>query len=423
MTEHFCTYFDHRYAAKGLAMWRSLERAQRLAVLHVLCLNEACWDIMATLRLSNVHLYRLSDLEANDPALRHARGNRSLVEYYFTLTPSLPRWLFGRLHDIPRLTYLDADLFFFSSPQPLLQELDSASIGVTEHRFAPTAMDRQRYGRFNVGWLTFRNDLAGRRCLDEWREQCLEWCHDRVEPGRFAEQKYLDDWPSGQRNVRIVQHRGANVAPWNLAGLEVSATDEGVFVDGQPLVFFHAHCFEPASPGRARVLGLDDYQVEVTDVLVTRIFDPYEAALSRATEEMAAPLAAALLVDDARHAAHQIETLSRELTLANAADATSRETSRELETRLATMESDLADSRRMVEELRGAVATSESLLSERTAALLDATTELARTCDHAVRLAQALDQVRLRVDSLEHSRTWRWSRPLRWLARLLGAGG
>ncbi len=42
MSEQFCTYFDHRYAAKGLAMWRSLKAHRPDAVLHVLCMDNIC---------------------------------------------------------------------------------------------------------------------------------------------------------------------------------------------------------------------------------------------------------------------------------------------------------------------------------------------------------------------------------------------
>src|SRR6188768_2914509 len=102
MPEHYCTYFDHRYVVKGLAMWRSLKRVDGDAVLHVLCLNEACWQLLVHLDLPDVHLYTLSEVEAADPGLLEARGNRSFIEYYFTLTPCLPLHVFRRRPEMPR---------------------------------------------------------------------------------------------------------------------------------------------------------------------------------------------------------------------------------------------------------------------------------------------------------------------------------
>src|SRR5262245_3451811 len=138
MSEHFCTYFDHRYAAKGLAMWKSLKRVDTSATLHVLCLNDACYEILNGLRLPDVRLYPARVIEDADPELLQARAKRSLVEYCFTLTPCLPLHIFGTHPEIPRLTYVDADLLFFADPRPIFDEVGDNAVGVVEHRF-PTA--------------------------------------------------------------------------------------------------------------------------------------------------------------------------------------------------------------------------------------------------------------------------------------------
>jgi hypothetical protein len=41
--------------------------------------------------------------------------------------------------------------------------------------------------------------------------------------------------------VTILDHVGANLAPWNLEGLNIRRTENGVVVEGKPLVFFHFH--------------------------------------------------------------------------------------------------------------------------------------------------------------------------------------
>ncbi|HEY6357450.1 MAG TPA: hypothetical protein VIX35_04365, partial [Vicinamibacterales bacterium] len=132
MTEHYCTYFDHRFAARGLAMWRSLKRVAPSATLHVLCLDEAGREILAALGLPHVQLHDLKALEDRDPDLVHARGNRSLVEYYFTLTPCFLLHVFKVQPEIQRLTYVDADLFFFADPQPVFDEIGDAVVGLIE---------------------------------------------------------------------------------------------------------------------------------------------------------------------------------------------------------------------------------------------------------------------------------------------------
>ena len=318
MAEHYCTYFDHRFAAKGLAMWKSLKRVSPSAALHVLCLDEACRDILAGLGLPDVHLHDLKVLEERDPDLLRARGNRSLIEYYFTLTPCVPLHVFKTHPEVQRLTYVDADVFFFADPQPVLDEIGDHVVGLIEHRFPPELADRAQYGRFDVGWLTFRRDPIAIKCLETWREQCIEWCYDRLEPSRFAEHKYLDEWPSRFDRIKIVQHRGANVAPWNLNRFEISTQGGRLKVGGQPLLFFHAQGFAPKSPGRPRVLNLESYGIEGTPMLLRSIFEPYEAALLEATTEIAVPLALSLLADPSPGAVSTVETLKGQLSASEA---------------------------------------------------------------------------------------------------------
>jgi hypothetical protein len=140
------------------------------------------------------------------------------------------------------ITYLDADLFFFADPAPLFDEIGASSIAIIGHRFPPKQRHKETRGIYNVGWISFRRDENGLSCLDWWRDRCLEWCFDRVEEGRYADQKYLDDWPVRFENVTVLQHLGANLAPWNLANYNLRYNDSNeVMVDGQQLIFFHFH--------------------------------------------------------------------------------------------------------------------------------------------------------------------------------------
>ena len=148
------------------------------------------------LNLPNLIPIGLEEFEKDDEALRSAKENRSLVEYYFTCTPSLPLFILNRTDNkVDVVTYLDADLYFFASPEPLFVEMADASIVIIEHRYSPQLDHMRVLGIYNVGWLSFRRDPRALCCLQWWRERCLEWCHDRFENDRFADQKYLDDWP------------------------------------------------------------------------------------------------------------------------------------------------------------------------------------------------------------------------------------
>jgi hypothetical protein len=279
MTRHFCTYFDHRYLARGLALRESLLRHAPGHVLWILCLSKECEDWFRSQALPGVEVIPLADLEAWDPELFATRGTRSNVEYYFTCSPCLPRYVFGTRADVEAITYLDSDLYFFSSPEAVFDEIGDAAVAIVPHRFEPSrAAELEAYGRFNVGWLSFTRSHDAFSCLDWWRERCLDWCYDRLEPGRFADQKYLDEFPSRFGSVHVVEHPGANLAPWNLARHMVSA---GPASAGRPVVFYHFHGLKRRMGG-VFDMHLETYGVQPSRAIRRYLYEPYLRALSRA---------------------------------------------------------------------------------------------------------------------------------------------
>jgi hypothetical protein len=279
MRRYFCTYFDHRYLKYGLALYRSLMRfAGQPLTLFVLCLDDITFDFLQNLFLPGVRLIRLSDLEREHPSLVTARQNRSQIEYYFTLTPALPGYVLAQNPEIELLAYVDADLYFFSSLDPVYEELGNKSILIVPHRYTkgPT---------YNVGLLLFRNDAAGRACLNWWLECCLEWCYHRHENGKFADQGYLEDWPSRFSGVVVSQHKGIGLAPWNAGKYKLSVREGRVLVDSDPLVFYH---FGAVRMTRSYLLrhDLPYYGTRMTPVLKNLVYAPYVRELRSAAAEI-----------------------------------------------------------------------------------------------------------------------------------------
>jgi hypothetical protein len=237
----FCTYFDSRYLPRGLALYESLCRHAPGARLHVLCMDDVAFAALTEMALPGLVPIRLDDFEAGDEGLRAAKANRSVVEYYFTCTPSLPLYVLRHHSGIERVFYVDADLYFFSSAAAVLEEWGDGSVYIVDHRYPESLRGAEKYGRFNVGILGFRNDGEGRRCLEHWRRQCNAWCYDRLEDGKFADQKYLDAWPEAYRGVVVSGHPGVNVAPWNKSRYRLELREGVPCVNGRPIVCYHFH--------------------------------------------------------------------------------------------------------------------------------------------------------------------------------------
>jgi hypothetical protein len=235
----YCTIFDSHYLARALALYRSLERSDPNFVLRAVCMDSTASELLRRLPLPNLRIIPIEEIEAADSGLRAARSGRTSWEYCWTATPAVCLYFLHNEPELELLTYLDADLFVWSSPAPLFDELGQESILLIRHR---TSREReQTVGVYNVGWISFRNDDRGREAVGWWRERCLEWCYDRIEPGRFGDQKYLDDWPTRFEGVRVSSLAAAGLGPENEARHEVTPPADGgpPLVDGAPLIYFH----------------------------------------------------------------------------------------------------------------------------------------------------------------------------------------
>jgi hypothetical protein len=235
----YCTYFDHNYLSRGLALHRSLQRHAPNARLWVLCLSAECHRVLVALDLRGIVPVRLEDFEAADPELAATRNSRSIVEYYFTCSPAFMLYVLASEADAEWVTYLDADLFFYASPQAIYDELKDASVAIVPHRYAPNLEKRRSFGTYNVGWVGVRNDPDGIAVIKWWRERCIEWCHDYVDGHRYADQGYLDCFADLSERVKAIENVGANLAPWNIANYRIDVSGGQVMVDATALVFFH----------------------------------------------------------------------------------------------------------------------------------------------------------------------------------------
>ncbi|MBP2316564.1 hypothetical protein [Azospirillum soli] len=282
---YYCSYFDHRYLPRGLVLMESIWAYNPAARFFVLCFDEECKRLLDRIAHPNITAIPLAELEAADPELLAAKANRSLVEYYFTCTPSWPSYLLDRFPEIDLITYLDADLWFFADPETVHEEIGDASVAIIPHRFSSERRHLAKFGLFNVGWVSWRNDEEGRRCLADYRTDCIAWCYDRLEGARFADQKYLDSWPTKYPRLHVVEHIGANLAGWNINNHSLSMVDGILFFGDKRVVFYHYHALRETPDGRWN-LNIDNELVRRHPLLVEAIYRPYVERLKAKGAEL-----------------------------------------------------------------------------------------------------------------------------------------
>lgn len=266
MTEHYITLFDSGFLPNGLALHASLRRHDPNSVLWILCMDESCYAALSTLRLDGVRLLRLSDVES--PELLAIKPTRSVGEYCWTLTPFTPDMVFDRDASVQRVTYLDADMWFISSPRPIFEDLENSGAAslITPHAYADEYDHALEYGIYCVQFMPFNrgssDDIRAR-----WKAQCLDWCFAEPDSGRFGDQKYLDDWTQhfGAR-VRVESKPGWTQGPWNATRFAVADA-----------ITYHFH--------RLRITSLDRVSLgtyRIPREHVNRLYRPYLSDLRRA---------------------------------------------------------------------------------------------------------------------------------------------
>lgn len=258
----FCTYCDINYLPRALTLYDSLaEHCEIPFNLYILCLDEESYSNLSNRNENNIIPISLNVLEKEYPELLIAKSNRSLIEYYFTLSPIFPLFIIEK-YNPNIITCLDADLMFFSSPSTIYEELGGKSIYIIEHRFRDKFKGHEISGIFNVQCQLFRNDKAGLDCLHRWKAQTLDWCYDRHEEGKFADQKYLDEWPHLYGSDLVISKNiGVGVAPWNIDQEEVRESEGNFYINNIPIVFYHFHGLKVFNKFLAKT-GLSGYHTD-----------------------------------------------------------------------------------------------------------------------------------------------------------------
>jgi len=207
--------------------------------------------------LDHVTLIPLHSLENSD--ILRAKSNRNHKEYCWTCSPAIIRYVFSNF-EVPSCVYLDADLFFFKSPESLLQDLwdSDSSVFITPSNFEG---DKEKYGKYCVQFMPFKNNEEGNKVLDKWYYSCLDWCYDKVENDRFGDQKYLNTWIQEFDSVSEID------TPLSVSLYYLDKTDEDVIKN---LLFFHFNCLDFYEDGY-----VDCGFYQIPGFILNKIYVPY----------------------------------------------------------------------------------------------------------------------------------------------------
>jgi hypothetical protein len=262
-----------------MALIESIRRQDASSKIFVLALDNKVHPIISSLKLENVQVFSQREIEDYEPKLLEKKIHRSRMEYIFTLTPILLKFVLRFEPEVKAVVYLDSDLYFFGSPNLVIEALGDADVGIIPHRYEPKIRQKlQKFGTYNVGWVAFQRSGNGVACLEYWAESCLSWCKDKPESGKYADQGYLDNFQLLFPSVKVLAQSEFNLAPWNTGNTQLEFFRGNLKADGRDLVFFHFH-------GLKKVLGIwktaqNSYGTKLDKILRVAVYEPYVESLT-----------------------------------------------------------------------------------------------------------------------------------------------
>jgi hypothetical protein len=196
------------------------------------------------------------------------------------------RWRFAVdvLRAYGPLTVLDVDLMFWSSPEPVFDELGAAWFAVLPHAFAPAASGlpgvtletHRRFGLFNAGWVYFADPAPAHEMAELCRQGPMY--EDRRFPDgttRWGEQGALE-YLAEATGAHVIEHPGACPGPWNAHAQSLErGAGGGLDFGGRPLVAYHYQSYRHG-------VQLADAPYEISGRQAALLYAPYARELIEA---------------------------------------------------------------------------------------------------------------------------------------------
>jgi hypothetical protein len=247
---HYYTSITSNYLPKARVLAHSVKRHDSKAVFHLLFSDvaPAGFDLKQEPFDTLLGLGDLGIPDVNSWMFKH-----TLVELC-TAVKGPGAVEIVRRYRPDKLIYFDPDIVVFGGLQDLDRELQSHTVLLTPHMTAPEVteagiIDHEiatlKYGVYNLGFLGFRCEGEGLRCMQWWADRLRSYCRDDIPRGLFTDQRWADHIPAMFEGVRILRDPQYNVATWNLHNRTATgAVPHALRINGIPLSFYHFSGFD-----------------------------------------------------------------------------------------------------------------------------------------------------------------------------------
>jgi len=246
MKNSFCTISTANYLPYVLSLYDSLLKFNLNQHLNVLISDEVVNFSQYREKYPNIFFYYSNEL------CKDGIGKK-IFEKYHAENMDCFRWSMKSVFmtfllqekGYEKIICVDNDIYFFNDYSFLFSELNHNDILLTPHwrNSDPTKgisdfFSLYTQGLYNGGFVS--SNKNGTQALEWWANTCHFICARDDCNGQFDDQAHLNLMPIYFDNVKILKHRGCNVAGWNQE--ECQRTKEGELVKinkEYPIIFIH----------------------------------------------------------------------------------------------------------------------------------------------------------------------------------------
>ncbi|MEX0813974.1 MAG: hypothetical protein WD048_17280 [Chitinophagales bacterium] len=244
MTYNFATISTESHLHKVFVLYESLYEIDKDVCLHVLITDV---DDVGSIEspFDNVIFYTPHDCckdNLSQSILKKYNANADKLRW--TMKPVFLLYLLREIM-LQKVIYVDNDIAFFGAFNFLFKELSNYNVLLTPHNYSRDPLENQnwleanfRVGLYNAGFVAVNKNAIS--AIEWWAGCCLYRCQKNYMRGLFDDQKYLDLIPIIEPKTKVLEHKGCNLAGWNLDICRRGEHNGKVLINGQwPVVFIH----------------------------------------------------------------------------------------------------------------------------------------------------------------------------------------
>jgi len=179
----------------------------------------------------------------------------NVIEFNTAVKPYFIEYLFKKYGVGTKVYYIDPDIKLYSNINYLNFLLHTHDILLTPNLTEmPEDVDlgelaSLRHGMFNLGFVGVKYSEEGLRFVTWWEKRLRNHCLIDKPRGIFVDQKWVDLAQLYFKNIHVIDHKGYNMAWWNLSERKLLKSENKYFVNNEliELVFFHFSGYKPGS--------------------------------------------------------------------------------------------------------------------------------------------------------------------------------